>query len=241
MLHVNRLSKLFGSRVILDEVTFAVAPGEKAALVGRNGCGKTTLLRILCGEEPSDGGTIVFAPSCRLGYLGQEGQLEPEHTLYEEMQEVFADVDQLEEQMRSVEEQMSRCSEAEMPALLKRYDSLQNRFEHCQPHLVDAKISTVLTGMGFKQSDFGRQCREFSGGWQMRGAMARMLLREPDLMLLDEPTNHLDVQTVEWLEDYLGQTSAAVLLVSHDRYFLDKLVTCTLELRQGKITAYAGN
>lgn len=241
MLHVNQLSKLFGSRVILDEVTFAVAPGEKVALVGRNGCGKTTLLRILCGEEPHDGGNIVFGPSCRLGYLGQEGQLHPEHTLYEEMQEVFADVDQLEEQMRTVEEQLSCCSEEEMPSLLKRYDRLQTRFEHCQPHLVDAKISTVLTGMGFKQSDFKRQCREFSGGWQMRGAMARMLLREPDLMLLDEPTNHLDVQTVEWLEDYLGKTSAAVLLVSHDRYFLDKLVTCTLELRQGKIVSYAGN
>ena len=241
MLHVNQLTKSFGSRVLIEDATFAIAPGEKVALVGRNGCGKTTLFRILCGEEPYDSGTLVFGPSCRLGYLGQEGQLQPDRTLWEEMQEVFADIDDLERQMRALEEQMGTCSEEETEALLSRYGRLQNRFEHSEPHLIEAKIATILTGMGFKASDYQRRCREFSGGWQMRGAMARLLLREPDLLLMDEPTNHLDVQTVEWLEEYLLKSSSTVFIVSHDRYFLDKLVKRTLELRQGKIDSYAGN
>ncbi len=241
MLHVNQLCKSFGSQVILDSVSFAVAPGEKVALVGRNGCGKTTLLRIICSEEPYDGGNIVFGPSCRLGYLGQEGQLVPTNTLYEEMQAVFSDVSSLEENLRQLEEQMGHCSEQDLPSLLSRYGRLQDRYEHSQPELIDARIATILTGMGFRTSDFNRLCHEFSGGWQMRGAMARMLLRDPDLLLLDEPTNHLDLQTVEWLEDYLVKTSATVLLVSHDRYFLDKLVKRILELRYGKISTYAGN
>ena len=242
MLHISSLSKSFGGQQVLADVTFAVAPGEKTALVGRNGCGKTTLLRIICGEEDADSGDIVLGPSCQLGYLHQEGQLDPSRTLYEEMLEVFASTKQLEQELRTLEEQMSAESdEIKLKSLMSRYANVQNRYDTADPHLIDAKINIVLNGMGFSTSDLPRHCREFSGGWQMRGAMAKLLLREPDLLLLDEPTNHLDVATVEWLENYLKKSSSAVLLVSHDRVFLDNLIKRTLELRNGVINDYAGN
>lgn len=242
VLHVSELSKSFGGQDILSRVSFAVSPGEKVALVGRNGCGKTTLLRILCGEESKDSGTVAFAPSCQLGYLGQEGQLVGTHSLYNEMSTAFANVKLLEADLRNVETQMSSCEDdVQMQALLNRYARLQDRFEHAEPHLIDAKIRTVLYGMGFRERDLDRECHEFSGGWQMRGAMARMLLREPDLLLLDEPTNHLDLQAVEWLENYLRAHTFTVLLVSHDRYFLDRVVNRTLELANTSIEEYPGN
>ena len=242
VLQISQLSKSFGGRILLDGISFRVSPGEKVALVGRNGCGKTTLLRIVSGTEPADGGTVVMAPSCQVGYLGQEGQLEGSRTLYAEMATVFGDVHALEDELRALEARMAGCPEGpELEALLARYGRLQARFEHAEPHLVDARIRTVLHGMGFSDADMDRPCREFSGGWQMRGAMARMLLREPDLLLLDEPTNHLDLAAVEWLEEYLGASSGSVVLVSHDRYFLDRVVRRVVELRAGEVHDFAGN
>lgn len=242
MIHVSHLNKSFGGQVILSDVTFAINPGEKTALVGLNGCGKTTLLRMICSEEPYSGGNIVLGPSCRLGYLGQEGQLNNDHTLYTEMSAAFEEITELETLMRELEDDMSRTSdEAQSQRLLNKYSALQSRYEHAEPHLMDAKIRTVLHGLGFTNSDLDRRCGEFSGGWQMRGAMARMLLREPDLLLLDEPTNHLDLGAVEWLEEYACKTTASILLVSHDRYFLDRVVNRTLELRDGQVHDYAGN
>jgi len=223
-------------------VGFAVPPGQKVALVGRNGCGKTTLLRIVAQAESADSGQVVLAPGCQVGYLGQEGQLEGSRTLYQEMTTVFGDVHALEAEMRQLEESMAVCHPGpELEALLSRYGRLQARFEHAEPHLVDARIRTVLHGMGFTDADMNRACREFSGGWQMRGAMARMLLRDPDLLLLDEPTNHLDLAAVEWLEEYLATSSGTVLIVSHDRYFLDRVVRRVLELRTGEVHDFSGN
>ena len=242
MLQLSHVSKSFGGQVVLADISLAVAPGEKVALVGRNGCGKTTLLRLVAGAEPGDEGCVIVAPGCQVGYLGQEGQLEGTRTLYAEMAAVFGDVHALEAELRDLEERMSGCAEGpELEALLARYGRLQARFEHAEPHLVDARIRTVLHGMGFRDSDMDRPCREFSGGWQMRGAMARMLLREPDLVLLDEPTNHLDLAAVEWLEEYLATSSSTVVIVSHDRYFLDRVVRRVLEIRAGQVHDFAGN
>ncbi|MBQ7502983.1 ABC-F family ATP-binding cassette domain-containing protein, partial [bacterium] len=183
---------------------------------------------------------------CQVGYLGQEGQLDHSLTLYQEMEKVFAGVREIESEMRSLEEQMAaldgdpaRSEELEM--IMRRYGRLQIRLENREPELIDAKIRTILHGFGFSDDDLHRRTGEFSGGWQMRGSMARMLLRDPDLLLLDEPTNHLDIHAAEWLEDYIKKSSAAVILVSHDRYFLDRTVSRTLELRGGKIGEYAGN
>ncbi|NMA28511.1 MAG: ABC-F family ATP-binding cassette domain-containing protein [Burkholderiales bacterium] len=242
MLAISHLSKSFGGQVVLDDVGFAVPPGQKVALVGRNGCGKTTLLRIVAQAERSDSGLVVLAPGCQVGYLGQEGQLEGSRTLYQEMATAFGDVHALEAEMRQIEESMVAFKPGpELENLLARYGRLQTRFEHAEPHLVDARIRTVLHGMGFTDADLDRACREFSGGWQMRGAMARMLLRDPDLLLLDEPTNHLDLAAVEWLEEYLASSPGTVLIVSHDRYFLDRVVGRVLELRTGKIHDFSGN
>jgi len=242
VLAISHLSKSFGGQVVLDDVGFAVPPGQKVALVGRNGCGKTTLLRIVAQAESADSGQVVLAPGCQVGYLGQEGQLEGSRTLYQEMATVFGDVHDLEAEMRRIEESMAACQPGpELEALLSRYGRLQTRFEHAEPHLVDARIRTVLHGMGFTDADMDRACREFSGGWQMRGAMARMLLRDPDLLLLDEPTNHLDLAAVEWLEEYLATSSGTVLIVSHDRYFLDRVVRRVLELRTGQLHDFTGN
>lgn len=242
MLQISQISKSFGGQVVLEDVGFAVSPGERVALVGRNGCGKTTLLRIVARAESADTGTVVVAPGCQTGYLGQEGQLEGARTLYQEMASVFGDVHALEAELRELEGRMADCGEGpELEALLSRYGRLQARFEHAEPHLVDARIRTVLHGMGFRDSDVDRPCREFSGGWQMRGAMARMLLRDPDLLLLDEPTNHLDLAAVEWLEGYLQASSSTVLIVSHDRYFLDRVVRRVLELRSGALHDFTGN
>lgn len=248
VIHVVNLSKSFGAHVILDDVSFAVAPGEKVALVGRNGCGKTTLLHIICGTEPYDSGSIILGPSCQVGYLGQEGQLNHSLTLYQEMEQVFADVKVLEAEVRSLEEQMAKLGESSDPAdaerlqsVLNRYGRCRMRLEHSEPELIDAKIRSTLHGLGFTDGDMDRLTSEFSGGWQMRGSMAKLLLRDPDLLLLDEPTNHLDIYAAEWLEDYIRKSSATVILVSHDRYFMDHCINRVLELRNTKISEYAGN
>ena len=248
MIHVIDLSKSFGSHSILEGVNFAIPPGEKVALVGRNGCGKTTLLHILCGLEPYDSGRYVLGPSCQIGYLGQEGQLDHSLTLYQEMEKVFQDVHRLEREVRQLEEEMAQLGDPQseedkerLQAILNRYGRLRLRLEQSEPELIDAKIRTTLHGLGFQESDLHRLTGEFSGGWQMRGSMARLLLREPDLLLLDEPTNHLDIYAASWLEEYIRSSSATIVLVSHDRYFLDHTVSRTLELRHAKIYDYAGN
>jgi ATP-binding cassette subfamily F protein 3 len=241
MLNVYNLFKAFGEHVILDGVNLVVKPGDRLALVGRNGCGKTTLLKILAGVIPPDGGAVSLQGGLRLGYLGQEGQLQPDLTLYAEMQHIFADLHGLEARMRELEDVMARQSGVELERSLGAYARLQDRYEHGDPLTVDGRIRTVLFSLGFAATDLERPCREFSGGWQMRGAMARLLLSQPDVLLLDEPTNHLDIEAMEWLEEFLVNYSGATVVVSHDRVFLDRIVKRTVELDRGELEEFVGN
>lgn len=241
MIGVVDLDKHFGGHTVLDGISFTVVPGERVALVGANGCGKTTLLRLLAGFDVPDGGRVVTGPNVGIGYLGQEGQLTPGRTLYEEMKEVFSQIDVWESRLRDLEQRMDSVVDEELEKLLSEYSQVQARYDHADPATVDARIYKVVGGLGFSIEDLQKPCQLFSGGWQMRGAMARVLLQAPDCLLLDEPTNHLDLEAMEWLEDYLTHYSGAVLMVSHDRTFLDKVSGRTLELRNGDLEEYAGN
>ena len=241
MLGVVDLEKHFGGHTVLDGISFMVHPGERVALVGTNGCGKTTLLRILGGTETADKGQVIVDPHASMGYLGQEGQLTLGRTLHEEMREVFRRVEDYEIRLRELEEQMSACDGVELERLMGEYSNVGARYEHADPAMIDVRISKIVGGLGFTQEDLQKPCQLFSGGWQMRGAMARVLLQAPDCLLLDEPTNHLDLEAMEWLEDYLCSYRGAVLMVSHDRTFLDKVSRRTIELRNGDLEEYAGN
>jgi ATP-binding cassette, subfamily F, member 3 len=241
MIGVVKLEKHFGGLTVLDGISFAVNPGERVALVGANGSGKTTLFKIISGQEEPDAGHVVLGPGAQIGYLGQEGQLTAGRTLYQEMMEVFRHVDVLESRMRELEEEMGRVEDDALAGVMEEYARVQTRFDHADPATLDARIHKVTGGLGFSADDLERDCDVFSGGWQMRGAMARLLLRAPDCLLLDEPTNHLDLEAMEWLEEYLMSYSGAVLMVSHDRVFLDKVSQRTLELRNGDLEEYAGN
>lgn len=239
MLSAIELSKHFGERTLLDKIQFTVKPKERVGLVGRNGCGKTTLLKILAGLLPYDSGRVVLVPGYSLGYLGQEGQLTPENTLYTELQGAFSRFLKMEERLRQLEAQMS--SDHLDDQQLREYSRLQEQVLLGEPHLQDAKIRSTAYGLGFSESDLDKQCGNFSGGWQMRGALARLLLTQPDVLLLDEPTNHLDVEGVEWLESFLLDFHGAVLIISHDRTFLDRILNRTVELSEGELEEFAGN
>lgn len=241
MIGVVKLEKHFGGHTVLDGISFSVNPGERVALVGANGSGKTTLFRLVAGMDQPDGGQVVLGPGAQIGYLGQEGQLTPGCTLYEEMKEVFSHVDELEARLRELETRMGEVKGEELARVMDEYSRVQARYDHADPATLDARIHKVTGGLGFSAQDLEKDCGLFSGGWQMRGAMARLLLRAPDCLLLDEPTNHLDLEAMEWLEEYLMSYSGAVLIVSHDRVFLDKVSQRTLELRNGDLEEYAGN
>ncbi|MBN9418246.1 hypothetical protein ABS71_14360 [bacterium SCN 62-11] len=241
MLTVQGIDKHFGARTVLEGVNFVLKPGQRVALVGRNGSGKTTLLKIVSGQMLPDAGRVSLVDGMRLGYLEQEGHITAENTLYEEMRSCFAAVDQLELEVRRLEERLGTAEGEEAESLMRLYDRLQNRLQHAQPELIEARIQRILYGLGFVAADMDKLCGHFSGGWQMRAALAKLLLDLPDVLLLDEPTNHLDVEAVEWLEDFLAEFSGVVLLVSHDRTFLDKVCNRTLELSLGELEDFAGN
>ncbi len=240
MLQLSDVSVAYEGEFVFTGVTLQVSRGERVGLVGANGSGKTSLLRVISGEQAPTGGTISSPSTWRIAYLPQDSYVVSDRTLHDEMLSVFEDVLGVEERQREVERRMAHASGEELSALLEEYGRLQADFDRLEGYTIEREVGTILHGLGFTPNDSGRLVRHFSGGWQSRIALARALLRHPDLLLLDEPTNHLDLSAVEWLEDFLSSHSGAVIVVSHDRYFLDRVTQRTLELERGTLTDYPG-
>jgi len=239
LITASDLSKSFGSKDIFSGLSLSLPRGARIAIVGPNGIGKTTLLRILLGLEEPSSGTIQKARGLSLGYLPQEAHLSGKHTLWDECLGALSDLLALESELASLEAAMGDPEQAE--AALERYAKLQPDFEARSGYTYETRIRQTLTGLGFEPSDFNRPLTQLSGGQRTRAMLARLLLSNPDLLVLDEPTNHLDIHAVEWLEGYLSQWPGATLIVSHDRYFLDRVVDHIWEMSLGRLEVYRGN
>ena len=241
ILSCQNIKKQFGEDTILKGCSFYVEEYEKAAVVGINGAGKTTLLRIIMGELPADEGTVVLSRGKTIGYLPQLVTFDSENTIYDELLSVKQNLISLEQQMREAEMQMKRVSGGELDALMNLYASLTHQFETENGYAYRSELTGVLKGLGFAKEDFTRQIQTLSGGQKTRVALGKLLLLKPDLILLDEPTNHLDMDSIAWLETYLMNYKGAVLVVSHDRYFLDRIVTKIVEIDLAETTVFSGN
>ena len=243
MIQLSALSKTFGDRVLLDAVSWQIDDRERVGLSGPNGAGKTTLLKMLAGLEEPDGGLVVKPSGLTVGYLPQDGLVHSGRTLLEEAGLAFKPLLDMRAEIQGLEDRLGDDSvpESEHEAMLTRYSDLQESFRRLEGYSIDLKITTVLRGLGFTPEDFDKPSETFSGGWQMRIALAKLLLGRPGLLLLDEPTNHLDLDARNWLEEYLSGYPHAVILVSHDRFFLDAVVTRITEIGLRKLTDYAGN
>src|SRR5215510_2599114 len=243
MIQLAELTKAFGDRVLLDRVTWQISDGDRVGLCGPNGAGKTTLLKMLAGLDEPDSGGIVKPADLTIGYLPQDGLTHAGRTVFEEASSAFQPLLDMKTEMHDIEHRLGDASvpQDEHDGMLLRYSELQDRFRLGDGYSMDLRIATVLRGLGFSPEDAARPAETFSGGWQMRIALAKLLLGRPSLLLLDEPTNHLDLEARNWLEEYLGAYPYAVILVSHDRYFLDAVVTRITDLNLRKLTDYVGN
>jgi ATP-binding cassette subfamily F protein 3 len=243
MIQLSSLSKSFGDRVLLDNVSWQIDDRERVGLAGPNGAGKTTLLKMLAGLEEPDAGAVVKPSGLIVGYLPQDGLSHSGRTLLEEAGLAFKPLLDMRAEIQSIEERLGDDlgDESEHAAMLTRYSELQENFRRLEGYSIDLKITTVLRGLGFEPEDFDKPSETFSGGWQMRIALAKLLLTRPGLLLLDEPTNHLDLEARNWLEEYLADYPHAVILVSHDRFFLDAVVTRITEIGLRRLTDYTGN
>jgi ATP-binding cassette, subfamily F, member 3 len=243
LIQLSNLTKAFGDRVLLESVSWQIVDGERVGLAGPNGAGKTTLLKMLAGLDEPDAGSIIRPSGLTVGYLPQDGLSHSGHTLSEEASLAFKPLLDMRAEIASLEERLAddTVPEGEHEAMLARYADLQEAFRRGEGYSIDLKVTTVLRGLGFGPEDMDKPTETFSGGWQMRIALAKLLLTRPGLLLLDEPTNHLDLDARNWLEEYLSAYPHAVILVSHDRFFLDAVVTRTTEIGLRKLTDYTGN
>lgn len=241
ILSCQNISKAFVENQVLKNVSFHIEDHEKAALVGINGAGKTTLLRIIVGEMTPDDGQVVLAKDKTLGYLAQNSTVDTSHTIYEELLSVKADLLRLEEKIRECENNMKHADGDALEDLMKQYTSLTHAFETGGGYLYRSELVGVLKGLGFTEDEFSKPVATLSGGQKTRVALGRLLLQNPDLIILDEPTNHLDMNSIAWLETYLLNYKGAVLIVSHDRYFLDRIAGKVIEIDQSKATTFMGN
>lgn len=242
LLTVQDVRKHFGPDPVLDGVTFDIRPGERVSLVGPNGAGKTTLMKIIAGMEEPDFGFAKLHPTCRLGYLQQHPDFSGERTVWEEARSSLDELLGFSEEMERVGHALAEVTdEYERRKLENRFEFIQHQLQHHDVYNIDNKIQRILTGLGFGPTSYAQPISQLSGGQQNRLLLAKLLLAEPDLMLLDEPSNHLDIDATQWLEDYLIDTNQAVLVVSHDRFFLDRVTNRTLELFRGTVDSYPGN
>jgi ATP-binding cassette subfamily F protein 3 len=245
VLQVNALTKSFSGTTILDNVQLEVHQRDRVALVGRNGAGKSTLLKIIAGEMTADSGDLIIPKNIRIGYLEQHSGIDSSLTVWDEMMTVFEPLRAMERRIRSLEEQMADpaifSNSIEFERVSTEYDELQTEFSNSKGYQYEADTRSVLHGMRFYPDDYTKQVNLLSGGQKTRLALAKMLLSSPDLLILDEPTNHLDIETLSWLEKYLVNYEGALLIVSHDRYFLDEIVTIVYEVSRHKVAKYLGN
>lgn len=241
ILSCQNISKAFVENQVLKNVSFHIEDHEKAAIVGINGAGKTTLLRIIVGEMTPDDGQVVLAKDKTLGYLAQNSTVDTSHTIYEELLSIKADLLRLEEKIRECENNMKHADGDALEDLMKQYTSLTHAFETGGGYLYRSELVGVLKGLGFTEDEFSKPVATLSGGQKTRVALGRLLLQNPDLIILDEPTNHLDMNSIAWLETYLLNYKGAVLIVSHDRYFLDRIAGKVIEIDQSKATTFMGN
>ena len=241
ILSCQNLSKTFVDRPILKQASFQLEEHEKAAIVGVNGAGKTTLLKMIIGQLPADEGLITFAKDKTFGYLAQQSDLSSSHTIYEELLSVKQDLVSMEQQLRDLENSMKHCEGTQLEEIMDRYTRMTHDFEVRGGLLYKSELTGVLKGLSFLDEDFDKQISTLSGGQKTRVSLAKLLLQSPDLIILDEPTNHLDIASISWLETYLRGYKGAVLIVSHDRYFLDRVVTKVIAIENGLVRSYAGN
>lgn len=241
ILSCQGISKSFGEKVILEDASFHIEEREKAALIGNNGAGKTTLLRIIMEEIHADAGQVVLAKDKRIGYLAQYQDVQGHLSVYEELLSTKQYIIDMEERLRAMEVQMKNASGEELDRLMNSYTRLTHEFELENGYAYKSELMGVLNGLGFTEEDFTKQVTTLSGGQKTRVALGKLLISKPDILLLDEPTNHLDMESIAWLETYLLNYPGAVFIVSHDRYFLDKVVTKVIEIDAGQVRMYAGN
>ena len=241
ILQANKIERSFAGEVLFDNINLQVDERDRIALVGKNGAGKSTLLKILVGEEEPTSGEINKKKDISLSYLAQDSRFESENTIYDEMLHVFDDLRRTEKQLRQMELEMGEKSGADLDKLMSDYDRLSENFRQAGGFTYEADIRAILNGFKFDESMWQMKIAELSGGQNTRLALAKMLLEKPNLLVLDEPTNHLDIETIAWLENYLVNYSGALIVVSHDRYFLDKVATITLDLTKHSLDRYVGN
>ena len=241
ILSCQGISKSFGEKVILEDASFHIEEREKAALIGNNGAGKTTLLRIIMNELHADSGQVVLMKDRQIGYLAQYQDVQGHRTVYEELLSTKQYIIDMEERMRSMELEMKHASGEELDRLMNSYTRLTHEFELENGYAYKSELMGVLNGLGFTEEDFNKQVATLSGGQKTRVALGKLLISKPDILLLDEPTNHLDMESIAWLETYLLNYPGAVFIVSHDRYFLDKVVTKVVEIEAGHVRMYSGN
>ena len=241
ILQANKIERSFAGEVLFDNINLQVDERDRIALVGKNGAGKSTLLKILVGEEEPTSGEINKKKDISLSYLAQDSRFESENTIYDEMLHVFDDLRRTEKQLRQMELEMGEKSGEDLNKLMSDYDRLSENFRQAGGFTYEADIRAILNGFKFDESMWQMKIAELSGGQNTRLALAKMLLEKPNLLVLDEPTNHLDIETIAWLENYLVNYSGALIIVSHDRYFLDKVATITLDLTKHSLDRYVGN
>ncbi|HKW26931.1 MAG TPA: ABC-F family ATP-binding cassette domain-containing protein [Terriglobales bacterium] len=243
MIQLSSAGKRFGGKILFEELNWLITPHDRVGLVGANGTGKTTLLKVLAGLESLDYGSMTVMKGTTAGYLPQDGLSLSGRSVFQECMSVFDEVRDMEREMESLTERMAEVdhTSAEYDQIADRFHHLQGQFAAHDGYALEAQVGTVLTGLGFRKDDWSRRTEEFSGGWQMRVAMAKLLLQKPNMLLLDEPTNHLDLEARNWLEEYLAEYPHAYVVISHDRYFLDVTVSKTADIWNRRVTFYTGN
>jgi ATP-binding cassette, subfamily F, member 3 len=241
MLRLQNISKIYPTGEVLKDVNWEVKPGDRIGLVGVNGAGKSTQLKIIAGEIEPTSGEVIRPSSLHIAYLTQEFEVEPTRTVREEFWTVFKEANQVNLSLSQVQQRMETADPETLDQLINQLDRLQRQFEALDGYGLDARIEKILPDLGFVQEDGDRLVSAFSGGWQMRMSLGKIMLQSPDILLLDEPTNHLDLETIEWLEDYLKGLLTPMVIVSHDREFLDRLCTQIVETERGVSTTYLGN